>query len=220
MLFGSFIFKSQTNLNSYTSDCSLKSEFTHIDSTEYYFKKCGLEGLLNYQVFKAAFQGVNKYNPSKKILAICDFNLPSTSKRFYAIDLTQMKLICQSLVAHGRNSGENIAEYFSNTINSYKSSLGFYKINQKINSPKHGEALILVGLEKGKNDHALKREIIMHAADYVSDDFIQKNGRLGRSHGCPALPSPVLKDLIPVIKDGALLYIHKDPQNYNQFTTN
>ncbi len=167
-----------------------------------------LAAFISYDLFQKAIDGVKKFNPTKQLLAICDFTKPSTEERFFLIDLEQQKVVLSSLVAHGRNSGENIANYFSNKMSSYKTSLGFYTIGSKIYSPKHGPSLLLNGLEKGKNDNARRREIIMHGADYVSHDFIEKHGRLGRSQGCPALPNEVMQTVIPLIKDGALLYIH------------
>lgn len=164
--------------------------------------------LIDYSIFQKAIAGVKKFNPRKNILAICDFTKPSTEDRFFLFDLDQNKLLLSSLVAHGRNSGENVAKFFSNRMSSFQTSLGFYKIGSKIISPKHGEALLLEGLEKGKNDNARKREIIIHGADYVSYDFINQHGRLGRSQGCPALPNDMMDIVIPLIRDGALLYIH------------
>jgi hypothetical protein len=172
------------------------------------YQKCELTGILSFEVFSKAVEGIRKFNPQKNIISICDFTLPSFKERFFVIDLEHAKLITTSLVAHGRNSGLIMANSFSNKPNSLQSSLGFFRVGSKIKSPKHGDALLLEGLEKGLNDQARNREIIIHAAEYVSKDYIEKNGKLGRSFGCPALPSSILKTILPKIGNGSLLYIH------------
>ena len=179
-------------------------------AVECLFQNCGLEGLISFDAFSKAIEGFEKYHPLKSILAICDFTKPSDQNRFLVIDLEHKKLILNSLVAHGKNSGDRFANYFSNQMHSLKSSLGFYRIGQEIISPKHGKAILLEGLEKGKNDLARKREIIIHGAQYVSTDFIKKNGRLGRSYGCAALPVEIMNTIAPILSNGALLYIYNN----------
>lgn len=172
------------------------------------FQQLNLQNILPFESFQNAIAGIQKYNIKKKIIAICDFTKPSTEKRFTVIDLNKNEVLNHTYVAHGRNSGDVIANKFSNKAESFQSSKGFFKINEKIISPKHGQALMLDGLEKGINDNARARQIIMHGADYVCEEFINTHGRLGRSHGCPALPREEMKNLLPVLSDGALLYIY------------
>lgn len=172
------------------------------------FNACGLSRYMQFSIFQKAFKGITTFKPKKSIIAICDFTVSSDKKRFYLIDVEHKKLLVNTLVAHGKNSGALIAKYFSNTPESYKSSKGFFNIGSQIISPKHGIALLLEGLERGINDNAKKREIIIHGADYVSESFIQKYGRLGRSFGCPALPQDVVNTIAPLVADGGLLYIH------------
>lgn len=142
-----------------------------------------------------------------RYVTIIDFDQPSTARRMHVIDMTTGK-VEDLLVAHARKSGENYATQFSNTPGSNMSSLGVYLTGDAILSPKHGPALLLHGQEP-TNDNALKREIILHGADYVSDDFIQKNGRLGRSLGCPAVEDALAPRLVEELKGGSVMLIYK-----------
>jgi hypothetical protein len=183
-------------------------------STVSEFELCGLENIVAEEVFNRALKGFNKINPDKKILVLADFSKASTEKRFVVVDLENHKILYNTWVAHGKNSGENMAAHFSNVPESYQSSLGFYVTGPVIYSPKHGKALELRGLEKGFNDKAKEREIIIHAADYVSQSFINSQGRLGRSHGCPALPKELNDKVIDTIHDGCVLFIYANDSNY------
>jgi len=143
----------------------------------------------------------------QKVVTLIDFSLPSTAKRLWTIDLESGECMMHTWVAHGRNSGENDACSFSNIPQSYQSSLGFYLTGETYEG-KHGYSLRLHGLEAGINDNALDRAIVVHGADYVSEDFIQTHGRLGRSHGCPALPTELTQPFIDLTKEGSLLFIY------------
>ncbi len=179
------------------------------DRASVLYNDCHLNGILSFDAFQKSLVGYEKYKPAKPIIAICDFSKPSDQKRFVVIDLQKKKVLTNTLVAHGKNSGEVMATQFSNQPESHKSSLGFFMIGQIIQSPKHGISLILEGLEKGKNDQAKAREIIMHGASYVCEKFIEQYGRLGRSFGCPALPEDVMKKITPVLANGSLLFIYQ-----------
>lgn len=143
----------------------------------------------------------------KEILTLVDFSLSSNTKRLWVIDLVTGDILFHSLVAHGRNTGEEFASNFSNSAESFKSSLGFYSTGE-IYSGKHGMSLRLDGLEKGVNDNARARGVVMHAADYVSNSFIKNHNRLGRSQGCPAVPAELSKEIINKIKNKSCFFIY------------
>jgi len=141
------------------------------------------------------------------IAVVIDYSKPSNEERWKILDLKNLMVESSSLVAHGRNTGELRANRFSNLTNSKKTSLGFFATGETYTG-KHGYSLKLEGLELNLNSNARKRAIVVHGADYVSKEFIRKNGRLGRSWGCPALPQVVAVSLIDKVKDGACLYSH------------
>ncbi len=147
------------------------------------------------------------------VLTIIDYSKSSVKKRLFVIDMERKRLLASSLVAHGKNSGKDRAVRFSNVPGSFKSSLGFF-VTDRTYKGKHGYSLRLRGMEQGINDNALMRNIVMHGADYVSPDFIRKHGRLGRSHGCPALPYSEYRQVIDLIKNGSCLFIHHGDKNY------
>lgn len=167
------------------------------------------------EVFSMAIHGWSKMRDklNTKLLTVIDFSLPSTAKRMWIIDLEKSKVLLNSVVSHGRNSGDLMAKSFSNQAESFKSSLGFYKTAETY-SGKHGYSLRLDGLEKGFNDQARDRAIVIHGADYAREEFAASVGRLGRSLGCPALPSELSKKAIDLIKEGSLLFIFGKDQNY------
>jgi hypothetical protein len=123
-------------------------------------------------------------------------------------------LLYNTYVAHGRNTGGEFARYFSNISGSYKSSLGFYITREKIMGSGVGLSLMLDGIEKGFNDLARQREIIMHGAEYATENFIKRTGRLGRSFGCPSVPPEMIKPVVETIKEGTCLFIYTRDDNY------
>jgi len=172
---------------------------------------------LNETAFQTAATGWQKLKSkgviSKNILSICDFTQSSNNKRLYIIDMVSGKLLFNTLVAHGKNTGEEFARVFSNEPSSYKSSLGFYTTKQTYIG-EHGLSLKLEGKEPGFNDKAEDRAIVMHGADYVCDNFICQFGRLGRSFGCPSVPFEVHKQIINTIKDGTCLFVYYPDKKY------
>jgi hypothetical protein len=171
-------------------------------------RDCGLAGVLDQGVFAKALAHATISGKLPKVIAIADMTQPSTAKRFYVVDLEHRKLLLRSWVAHGKGSGEDRCERTSNKNGSLCTSAGLMRVGQRITSPKHGAALLLHGLEKGVNDHALEREIIIHAADYVSAEHIREHGRLGRSWGCPAVSPDVMTRLLDLLPEGSLLYVY------------
>ncbi len=180
------------------------------------FQEIGLEGVLNYTVFETALKGYQKLNnifDNKNIISIVDFTLPSSEKRFYVIDLQNKQLLFHSVVAHGENSGDLYATNFSNRVSSHQSSLGFY-VTEKTYQGKNGYSLVINGLEEGINDKAKERYVVIHGAHYCHESVIEKTGKLGTSQGCPALPHSINRDVINVIKDGSMLFIYADNEDY------
>jgi hypothetical protein len=155
----------------------------------------------------------DQYISRPEVITIIDFSLPSDKERLWVLDLVHAKVLFRCLVSHGRNSGELMAEKFSNTPGSNASSPGFYTTGETYIG-KHGLSLTLDGLETGINDKARARAIVIHGADYVSDDFIRTHGRLGRSFGCPAVPVELSKEIIQTIKGGSCLFIYVPKPSY------
>lgn len=164
-------------------------------------------------VFLNAVHGFDHIPHRKQILTVIDFSIPSTEKRAWVIDMKKGRILFNTWVSHGVNSGEDMARTFSNTEGSRMSSLGFY-LTAETYRGKHGRSLRLDGLEKGFNDSARVRYIVIHGADYVSPEFIEKEGRLGRSWGCPAFPRSVTRPIIRKIKRGTVLFIYGDDPEY------
>lgn len=197
--------------------CNVNPNANYSDSTnaaiQQLYQECSLEKVLSFDVFSLAMTGLDKINdvPNKKIITIIDFTKPSTKERFFVVDLESKKLLYKSLVAHGKNSGGNMATRFSNTPRSLKSCLGFF-LTAETYSGKYGYSLKIDGLEPGINDNARKRSIVIHGADFVSYEIARDCGMLGRSFGCPALPVRRSKEIIDTISKGSCLFIYgKDP---------
>ena len=162
---------------------------------------------------QAASQAQAKGFGKKKILAVIDYSLPSTKKRLWIFDLKKDKLLFHELVAHGKGSGNNYAKKFSNKEGTLASSLGLFEATGTYQG-KHGYSLKLRGLEKGINDNAEERAVVVHGAWYVSAAFAKKHGRLGRSWGCPALDKRVARQVIDAIKDGSLLFVYHPEERW------
>ena len=183
------------------------------------YDRLGLDAMgLSKKVYTYAITGFNKIRAAGSIendgiLSIVDFSKPSSAKRLFIIDVKNCELLFHTYVAHGTRSGKEFARFFSNAMESNKSSLGFYKTADTYVG-KHGYSLHLEGLEKGFNDNAYKRDIVMHAADYVNETIIRAKGWIGRSWGCPAVPEYLSRPIIDKIKGGTCLFIFGADKKY------
>lgn len=173
---------------------------------------------LSRQAYEYAISGFNYLRSAGKlrndrIISIVDFSLHSAKKRLFILDIKNYKILFNTYVAHGRNSGKDFASEFSNQNMSYKSSLGFY-ITRETYEGAHGYSLRLQGEETGINDNAGNRAIVMHSAWYVNENIIRNLGYAGRSEGCPAIPENVNKPIIEKIKNGSCLFLYSPSKYY------
>lgn len=177
------------------------------------------EEKLDEAIFEKAYKGFEnlkkegKLPEGSELLTIADFSRSSNTKRLWVIDLVNKKILFNSLVAHGMGTGEEFAEHFSNTDSSHQSSLGFY-ITDATYTGKNGYSLKLIGMDKGFNDAALDRAIVMHGADYVNENFAVAHKRIGRSWGCPAVSRELAAPIINTIKGKSCLFIYYPDDNY------
>lgn len=144
---------------------------------------------------------------SPRTLTVIDYSRPSTERRLWVYDLVAHELLYEELVAHGQGSGANVATRFSNLPDTHMTSLGLF-VTDTTYVGKNGYSLRLDGLDRGINDRARDRAIVMHGAPYVSDAFVKANGRLGRSWGCPAVSDGVARELIDLVKGGSLVFAY------------
>ncbi|GEN25121.1 hypothetical protein HCU01_30700 [Halomonas cupida] len=167
----------------------------------------------NPGVLTLAARAIHCADPGAERLAVIDYSLPSTQPRMWVFDLRQQQLLFRELVSHGAGSGDAVASTFSNIPESHQSSIGLFRTLNSYDGS-NGYSLRLQGLEPGVNDNAFDRAIVIHGADYVSEEFIEKTGRIGRSHGCPAVRSEVAIPLINSIKDNQYLFTYYPDQNW------
>ncbi len=174
---------------------------------------------LDYEVFKKGYIGYlnlkqeGKLSADKQILTICDLSMSSNEKRMWILDIATRKILLNTYVAHGQGTGNEYANKFSNIPNSHQSSMGFY-VTGATYLGKHGNSLRLTGMDEGYNCNAMDRAIVIHGAEYVSEDFIRSHKRLGRSWGCPAVSVDVSDDVINYIKEGTCLFMYFPQEQY------
>lgn len=184
------------------------------------YRSCNLSSKgLDREVLELGLRGFDRLAASGRIsrdsiLTIVDFSKPSLDRRMYVIDLKRRKLLFQTVVAHGRNSGTAFARNFSNRPKSLQSSLGFY-ITRGTYQGGNGYSLLLDGCEKGFNDKARDRAIVLHGADYAEETLSNSlRGYLGRSFGCPAVPMSIHRELINTIKLGNPIFLYYPDGDY------
>ncbi|HAT7748598.1 TPA: murein L,D-transpeptidase catalytic domain family protein [Legionella pneumophila] len=166
---------------------------------------------LNKKVLKlalTAYKNASKRGAVKKpVLTVIDYSLPSNKQRMWVFDLRNERLLYNTYVAHGKNSGVNVARSFSNRESSKQSSLGTY-ITKNTYIGHKGYSLNLQGLDRGFNDNAYNRRVVIHGAWYVEPEFIKKAGRAGLSWGCPAIAQTLAKPVINTIKNGSVVFAY------------
>lgn len=192
-----------------------------VSSLEMLYDSLQLDDLgLSAEAFNYAVKGYENLKrqgkvQNQRVLSIIDFTKPSSEKRLFILDVKDFRILFNTYVAHGRNTGEAFAKNFSNKPESFQSSLGFY-ITEGTYNGKNGYSMQLEGMEYGINHKAEERAIVVHGAPYVSEGFIRSKGYIGRSHGCPALPEKLNKPIIEKIKNGSCLFIYSNDKNYLQ----
>ncbi len=179
------------------------------------YNRLNLTDKMNFKVFNDAMIGLSKITwDNLRYFVIIDYNKPSNEPRFFVIDLKKEKLLYHSYVTHGQNSGSLYAKKFSNTPNSYQSSLGFYVSDNKPYKGEFGISLRLFGLEDKFNSNAKLRNIVIHGAEYASEDYVKKVGFLGRTSGCPAIPLSISNEVVNLLAGKSVIYIAGDDERY------
>lgn len=202
LLLASGLFAMTVNASPVSLDASIQSELQQLSERAPGLNPKALQlGLEAYN--KAQEEGLD----NQHILTIIDYTKPSTARRLWVLDLNNDSVLLNTYVAHGQNSGYNYANSFSDRPGSLESSLGVF-LTESTYQGKHGYSLRLKGLEKGFNDRAEARDIVVHRADYATAQFAQQHGRLGRSWGCFAVSPVVADSLIHTIKNGTLIFAY------------
>ena len=200
--------------------CILSSDFilSHKTASRVLYDSLRLNQFgLSLKAFEYAYKGYERLENkgtlrNANILTICDFSKSSAEKRMYIIDVANCKMLLNTYVAHGKNSGGEYARKFSNKSKSLASSLGFFVTKNSYHG-KHGLSLKLAGLEPGYNDKAEQRAVVIHGAPYIGDNRLDVKN-MGRSFGCPAVPSAHASEVISLIKDGTCLFIYHPSASY------
>jgi hypothetical protein len=190
----------------------LNAEVQHLSSKAPQLNKKVLKlALAAYQ--KASVKGAVK----KPVLTVIDYSLPSSKQRMWIFDVNRERLLYNTYVAHGQNSGMTTPHHFSNQPSSKATSLGTF-VTRNTYMGSNGYSLNLDGLEKGFNDNAYNRRVVIHGAWYVEPDFIKKTGRAGRSWGCPSIAQTIAKPVINMIKGGSVVFAYFPDRNYLSHT--
>lgn len=197
---------------------ALEKKLIVLEADELYYELDLRDSGLNEKALEYALLGYHRLlrrHVLKKttVLSVCDFSQPSSAKRMYILDLQNKRLLYRTYVAHGQGSGRVYPNAFSNVPNSYKSSLGFY-VTRNPYLGSNGLSLRIDGVEKGFNDKANARGIVIHGANYVSERVLHKYGLMGTTFGCPAVPEDMASQIIPVLKSGTCFFIYFPSKRY------
>jgi hypothetical protein len=170
------------------------------------------------EVLKLALKAVSCATATGEIappptLTLIDYSRPSTEPRLWVFDLKSGRMLFSELVAHGRNTGENMATRFSDSLNSHQSSLGLF-VARDTYVGSNGYSLRLDGLEPGFNSRARERAIVMHGAPYVDPALAEKQGRIGRSWGCPAVREAIARKVIDTVRGGGVIFSYYPDQSW------
>ena len=200
-----------------TSEESGNKELLFNDFVVSFYERIG-DTDLDYDAFRIGLRGYMRLRAEGRLrkpslLTIIDYSKSSNAERFFLFNVDEQVLLRKTLVAHGKNTGQEYARYFSNVPETKKSSMGFH-ITAESYYGMHGLSLRIDGLEPLFNGNVRKRDIVMHSAEYVSEEFIAENQRLGRSWGCPALPVENYVPVILRIKNGSCLFVYYPDEKY------
>ncbi|WP_368501059.1 murein L,D-transpeptidase catalytic domain family protein [Fusobacterium sp.] len=169
---------------------------------------------LEYEIFEKAYLGYLQISEkTSELLAIIDYSKPSSDERFFLLDLANNKVLYNTRIAHSKNSGFDIPIKFSNDPNSFENSLGFYLTLEEYNGA-YGTSLRLKGLEENINSNAEERAIVIHGGNIADDSYFEKYGFLGRSLGCPVLPTNIIANVVSLIKNGTVVFINGNDDSY------
>ncbi|RYY41021.1 MAG: murein L,D-transpeptidase catalytic domain family protein [Chitinophagaceae bacterium] len=200
-----------------SDDSSTSNAVSAVSAGARLYQQFGLQSLgLSEEAFQYAFKGFQQLASNgmlqEQVLTVIDFSQPSSKKRMYILDMTSGEVLFNTYVAHGRNSGLDYAEHFSNRNESLQSSLGFY-VTKGTYQGKHGLSLRLSGLEDGWNSNAEARAVVVHGAEYIGSSRADAS-YMGRSWGCPAVPQAQASKVINMIKNGTAIFIYHPTQKY------
>jgi len=198
----SWLFTNTANNASYGSDAWVKKEIQILKSQARNIDDKVLRLALT------AYMNANKRGYVRnQMLTVIDYSKPSTEKRLWVFDLKKNRTLYNTWVSHGKNSGLINATSFSNSPGSLKSSLGVFQTADTYLG-KNGYSLRLHGLDRGINDYAYSRAIVIHGAPYANPANISSYGRIGRSWGCPAVDSKLAKPIINTIKERSIVFAY------------
>lgn len=222
-LLSSFTVHASTKHATATSKKAAEMRFIVATAATLYEEMSLEDSGLSRKAFEYAFTGYYKLRKKgllrrTNILTICDFSQSSSVERMYVIDVRTRRVLYRTYVAHGINSGEEYASSFSNRMESCKSSLGFY-VTTGVYTGVNGLSLRINGVDKGFNDNALRRAIVIHGAGYVSRRILKKYGVMGTTFGCPAIPTEMTTQIIPVVKNGSCFFIYYPSKKYLSHST-